>query len=71
LHLPSAIGVISAVGFLEPKLVYPRFVDRIELIDENASQCRLLLTGEGADAFLEVVELAAHVQIIGAVSYDC
>jgi hypothetical protein len=61
LHLPSAIGVISAVGFLEPKLVYPRFVDRIELIDKNASKRRLLLTGKGAGAFLELVELAAHM----------
>lgn len=71
LHFAPAIGVVSAAGFFEPKLVYPRFLDRIELVDENEGQRRLFLAGKGAGSLLEVVELAAHAQIIGAVSCDC
>jgi hypothetical protein len=71
LHLSAAIGVISTAGYFEPKLVYPRFVDRIEFIDENAGQCSLFLTGKGSGSLLQVVELAAHAQIIGALQFDC
>jgi hypothetical protein len=60
LHLPSEIGVISAAGFVEPKLFHPRFVDRIELVDENARQRGLFLAGKGADLLLEVVERDTH-----------
>jgi hypothetical protein len=67
-HLAPAIGVVSAAGFLEPKLVYPPFRDRIELVDEHARQRRLLLAGKRSRLFLEIVELAAHDQIIGRAS---
>src|SRR5262249_55299310 len=61
LHFAPAIGVVSAAGFLEPKLFHPRFGDRIELVDENARQRRLLLAGEGSGSLFEIVELAAHI----------
>src|SRR5258706_10075389 len=61
LHFAPAIGVISAAGFLEPKLFHPPVVDRIQLVDEKASQRRPFLAGKGAGLFLEVLELAAHV----------
>ncbi len=70
-HFAPAIGVISTAGFLEPELFHPRIFDRIELVDENASQSRLFLAGKSPDSFLEVVELAAHIQIIGTASCDC
>jgi hypothetical protein len=65
-HFAPAIGVVSAAGFLEPKLFHPRFLDRIELIDENASQCGLFLARKGPSLLLDVIELTAHAQIIGA-----